>query len=169
MYVTQIKYTQALQAAGVSLWLDDLSRDRIASGDLQELIDTKNITGVTTNPSIFSKALTNSEAYKQQLAELTAHGTVAQKDIEATTTEDLQDLNDTKNRSSTPTKPSTFAKAITNGEAYNQQMAELAANGTAVQKALEATTADDVRAACDVLARVYEATNGYDGRVSIEV
>src|SRR5699024_1817037 len=53
--------------------------------------------------------------------------------------------------------------------AYKQQLAELAANGTDVQKAVEATTTDDVRAACDVLARVYEATNGYDGCVSIEV
>src|SRR5699024_820761 len=90
LYVTQNKHTQALQAAGVSLWLDDLSRDRIASGDLQELIDTKNITGVTTNPSIFAKALTNGEAYKQQLAELAANGTDVQKAVEATTTDDVR-------------------------------------------------------------------------------
>lgn len=47
----------ALSAAGVSVWLDDLSRDRLRSGNLQELIDTKSVVGVTTNPSIFQKAL----------------------------------------------------------------------------------------------------------------
>lgn len=50
----------ALSAAGVSVWLDDLSRDRLRSGNLQELIDTKSVVGVTTNPSIFQKALSES-------------------------------------------------------------------------------------------------------------
>ncbi|MCB0936962.1 MAG: transaldolase, partial [Mycobacterium sp.] len=43
----------ALSAAGVSVWLDDLSRDRLQSGNLKELIDTRSVVGVTTNPSIF--------------------------------------------------------------------------------------------------------------------
>lgn len=112
--MTQNQYTKALDAAGVSLWLDDLSRDRINSGDLQNLIDTKTITGVTTNPAI-------------------------------------------------------FAKALTSGDAYTQQLVELAAAGADAQTAVTALTTDDVRSACDVLAPVYDATQGYDGRVSIEV
>ena len=51
--------TQKLSDAGVSIWLDDLSRERLTSGNLQELIDTKNVVGVTTNPSIFAAALSN--------------------------------------------------------------------------------------------------------------
>ena len=49
--------TQDLAAAGVSIWLDDLSRARINSGNLAELIETRNVTGVTTNPSIFQAAI----------------------------------------------------------------------------------------------------------------
>lgn len=45
--------TADLSAAGVSIWLDDLSRQRITTGNLQELIDTRNVVGVTTNPTIF--------------------------------------------------------------------------------------------------------------------
>ncbi|MEQ0637975.1 transaldolase family protein [Mycobacterium tuberculosis] len=45
----------ALSAAGVSVWLDDLSRDRLRSGNLQELIDTKSVVGVTTNPRSFRR------------------------------------------------------------------------------------------------------------------
>ena len=106
--------TQALFDAGVSIWLDDLSRDRLNSGNLQELIDTKNVVGVTTNPTI-------------------------------------------------------FAGALTKGTAYAQQFAELAAAGASAEKAVFAATTDDVRAACDVFAPVYEASRGFDGRVSIEV
>ena len=47
----------ALAAHGVSIWLDDLSRERIASGNLAELIAEDSVTGVTTNPSIFQAAL----------------------------------------------------------------------------------------------------------------
>ena len=49
--------TQRTSDNGVSIWLDDLSRTRIESGSLQELIKDKNVVGVTTNPSIFQKAL----------------------------------------------------------------------------------------------------------------
>ena len=45
--------TQAISDAGVSIWLDDLSRTRIESGNLEELIKNDNVVGVTTNPSIF--------------------------------------------------------------------------------------------------------------------
>ena len=49
--------TQKLSDAGVSIWLDDLSRERLTSGNLVELIKSKNVVGVTTNPTIFAGAL----------------------------------------------------------------------------------------------------------------
>ncbi|UGT66685.1 transaldolase [Nocardia gipuzkoensis] len=104
----------ALSAAGVSVWLDDLSRDRIRSGNLLELIETRSVVGVTTNPTIFQGALSQ-------------------------------------------------------GHAYDGQLKELAAQGADADAAIRTITTDDVRAACDVFAPVFEATNGVDGRVSIEV
>lgn len=106
--------TQKLSDAGVSIWLDDLSRERLTSGNLAELIKTHNVVGVTTNPTI-------------------------------------------------------FAGALSKGAAYAEQMRELAAAGTSVEEAVFAATCDDVRAAYDVFAPVYKASNGFDGRVSIEV
>lgn len=106
--------TQKLSDAGVSIWLDDLSRERLTSGNLAELIKTHNVVGVTTNPTI-------------------------------------------------------FAGALSKGAAYAEQMCELAAAGASVEEAVFAATCDDVRAACDVFAPVYKASNGFDGRVSIEV
>ncbi|WP_396276775.1 transaldolase [Glutamicibacter creatinolyticus] len=61
--------TQALSDAGVSIWLDDLSRERLTSGSLAKLIAEKNVTGVTTNPSIFAAALSNAEVYGTAIAE----------------------------------------------------------------------------------------------------
>ena len=104
----------ALSAAGVSVWLDDLSRDRLQSGNLKELIDTRSVVGVTTNPSIFQAALTS-------------------------------------------------------GTAYDAQVGELAAAGADVDTTIRTVTTDDVREACDVLAPVFTASDGVDGRVSIEV
>ncbi len=106
--------TQALSDVGVSIWLDDLSRERLNSGSLAKLIETHNVVGVTTNPTIFESALQNGEAYEQQLSELAAKGADAE------------------------------------------------------QAVFEITTAD-VREACDVFSGVYESTDGVDGRVSIEV
>ncbi|WP_368866648.1 transaldolase [Rothia mucilaginosa] len=106
--------TQKLSDAGVSIWLDDLSRDRLTSGNLAELIKTHNVVGVTTNPTI-------------------------------------------------------FAGALSKGAAYAEQMRELAAAGASVEEAVFAATCDDVRNACDVFEPVYKASNGFDGRVSIEV
>lgn len=111
---TQNPNLAALSAAGVSVWLDDLSRDRLQSGNLQDLIDTRSIVGVTTNPSIFQSALSQ-------------------------------------------------------GTAYDAQIAELAARGADVDAAVATVTTDDVRSACDVLHPQWEATGGVDGRVSIEV
>lgn len=107
-------YIDELAALGTSTWLDDLSRDRITSGNLQELIQNKSIVGVTTNPSI-------------------------------------------------------FAAAMSKGTAYDAQIAELKENKAAVDEAVYAMTIDDVRDACDVFADIYTATDGRDGRVSIEV
>ena len=104
----------ALSAAGVSVWLDDLSRDRLKSGNLQELIDTKCVVGVTTNPSIFQAALSK-------------------------------------------------------GDAYDDQVKELADRGADVDATIRTVTTDDVRDACDVLRPQWEASDGVDGRVSIEV
>jgi transaldolase len=72
--MTQNPNLKALSEAGVSVWLDDLSRDRLQSGNLQELIDTKSVVGVTTNPSIFQSALSHGDAYDGQVRELAERG-----------------------------------------------------------------------------------------------
>jgi len=59
-----------LADAGVSIWLDDLSRERLNSGNLAALIKTRCVTGVTTNPTIFAAALSNGEVYDEQLRSL---------------------------------------------------------------------------------------------------
>jgi transaldolase len=112
--MTQNPNLAALSAAGVSVWLDDLSRDRLQTGNLQELIDTKCVVGVTTNPSIFQAALSK-------------------------------------------------------GTAYDEQVKELAERSADVDATIRSVTTDDVRNACDVLAKQYELSDGVDGRVSIEV
>jgi len=63
--------TEQLTAQGVSIWLDDLSRERITSGNLAELIANRNVVGVTTNPTIFQAAIGGGgHAYATQIAEL---------------------------------------------------------------------------------------------------
>jgi len=104
----------ALSEAGVSIWLDDLSRERIETGNLADLIKNNSVVGVTTNPTI-------------------------------------------------------FASALANGERYDDQVRQLAQDGAGVNDAIFALTTTDVRNACDVLADVFEASGGLDGRVSIEV
>ncbi len=59
-----------LSAQGVSIWLDDISRERLVSGNLQELVDTKHVVGVTSNPTIFQKAVEKGTAYDDQLRDL---------------------------------------------------------------------------------------------------
>lgn len=108
-----------LSAAGVSIWLDDLDRTRLdesrTDGSLTHLIAQRSVSGVTTNPTIFDRAL--------------GSGAIA----------------------------------------YREQLAALAARGASVDEAITQITTDDVRAACDILRPVWEATGGRDGRVSIEV
>src|SRR3954466_10324548 len=60
------------QQAGVSIWLDTLSRDLLESGRFAELIRDYSVTGATSNPTIFAKAITNSERYDAQIAKLAA-------------------------------------------------------------------------------------------------
>ena len=103
-----------LSAAGVAVWLDDLSRERLRSGNLAGLMRDRSVVGVTTNPSIFQKALSE-------------------------------------------------------GAAYDEQVRDLALRGTDVGEAVRSLTAYDVRWACDVLMPAYDASQGIDGRVSIEV
>ena len=88
--MTQNPNLAALSAAGVSVWLDDLSRQRLQSGNLQELIDTKSVVGVTTNPSIFQAALSHSDAYDAQLAELAERGADVDATIRTVTTDDVR-------------------------------------------------------------------------------
>ncbi|MFE2986562.1 transaldolase [Streptomyces sp. NPDC059262] len=109
--VTPLK---SLAGEGVSIWLDDLSRKRIESGNLADLIENSHVVGVTTNPSIFQAA-------------------------------------------------------IGSGEGYEEQLADLATRGVTVDEAVRMMTTADVRAAADILRPVYDATQGRDGRVSIEV
>ncbi|WP_020672723.1 transaldolase [Amycolatopsis nigrescens] len=103
-----------LSEAGVSIWLDDLSRERLNSGNLADLVRDKHVVGVTTNPTI-------------------------------------------------------FANAMADGEAYDEQLRELAARGAGVDAVVRELTTTDVRNAADLFRDVYNATNGVDGRVSIEV
>jgi transaldolase len=64
---------QGLQQAGVSIWLDTLSRDLLDSGDFRRLVE-RGVTGATSNPTIFAKAITGSDAYDRQLAQLVTGG-----------------------------------------------------------------------------------------------
>src|ERR1700760_3586961 len=59
-----------LYAEGVSIWLDDISRERLQTGNLQSLVDDKHVVGVTSNPTIFQKALEKGSAYDGQVADL---------------------------------------------------------------------------------------------------
>jgi transaldolase len=83
--------TAELSALGVSIWLDDLSRERIASGGLQKLIDDRNVVGVTTNPTIFAAALAKGDAYDAQVAELAKAGTNVTDAVFEITTDDVAD------------------------------------------------------------------------------
>jgi transaldolase len=103
-----------LSGEGVSIWLDDISRQRLQTGNLEELVREKSVTGVTSNPTI-------------------------------------------------------FAKALSKGSAYDEQVHDLAIRGVDVDEASRAITTYDIRWAAGVLRPVYDRTEGQDGRVSIEV
>jgi len=103
-----------LSDAGVAIWLDDLSRERLLTGTLATMVRDSHVVGVTTNPTIFQKAISGSES-------------------------------------------------------YDEQVRDLARRGVDVGEALRALTTYDVRWGCDVLRPCYDASDGVDGRVSIEV
>ena len=80
-----------LTALGVSIWLDDLDRHRIDSGGLAQLVDTRCVRGVTTNPSIFEKAISDgAAAYAADLATLSAAGADVDSAIRRLTTDDVR-------------------------------------------------------------------------------
>jgi len=106
---------QKVSAAGTSIWLDDLSRAKITSNDAHALparIQNSGVVGVTTNPSIFSAAISGAAEYASDIAQM---------------------------------------------------------KSSHVDEVVKKLTTDDVRQACDVFTSIYQATNGVDGRVSIEV
>ncbi|HLR99035.1 MAG TPA: transaldolase, partial [Mycolicibacillus parakoreensis] len=91
---TQNPNLAALSAAGVSVWLDDLSRNRLTTGNLAELIASRSVVGVTTNPTIFQKALAEGDSYDAQIAELAARGADVDAAIRTATTDDVRDACD---------------------------------------------------------------------------
>lgn len=82
--------TAQLSAAGVSIWLDDLSRELIETGNLAAFIANRNVVGVTTNPTIFAGALTNGAYYAEQVAALAAAGVNAADAVFQITTDDVR-------------------------------------------------------------------------------
>ncbi|WP_171075994.1 transaldolase [Streptomyces sp. YIM 121038] len=81
---------RALSDAGVSIWLDDLSRKRIESGDLADVVAHGHVVGVTTNPSIFQAAIGSGEGYEDQLADLAVRGVTVDEAVRMMTTADVR-------------------------------------------------------------------------------
>lgn len=81
---------QALSEAGVSIWLDDLSRQRINSGNLAKLITEQHVVGVTSNPTIFAHAVVHAEDYAQQVNHLAARGASVDEAVREITVADVQ-------------------------------------------------------------------------------
>ncbi|MFJ5260309.1 transaldolase [Streptomyces sp. NPDC088387] len=79
-----------LSDAGVSIWLDDLSRGRIASGNLAGLVARRHVVGVTTNPSIFQAAIGSGTGYEEQLADLAVRGVTTDEAVRMMTTADVR-------------------------------------------------------------------------------
>jgi transaldolase len=83
-----------LSKAGVAVWLDDLSRDRIRSGNLQQLVDEHSVVGVTTNPSIFAAAISGSTSYDDQLHALAVRKVSVEEALRTITAADVRDACD---------------------------------------------------------------------------
>ncbi|GAB3486706.1 transaldolase [Nocardiopsis coralliicola] len=79
-----------LSAEGTAVWLDDISRDRLRTGNLQQLIDGSSVVGVTSNPTIFQKALAEGDAYDAQLHDLAARGVSVDEAVRALTGADIR-------------------------------------------------------------------------------
>jgi transaldolase len=80
----------ALAGEGVSIWLDDLSRERLQSGNLRQLITEYSVVGVTSNPTIFASALANGAVYDEQVRQLAARGASVDDAIREITVADIQ-------------------------------------------------------------------------------
>src|SRR5215218_5332999 len=83
-----------LSEAGVAVWLDDLSRDRIRSGNLQSLVDEYSVVGVTTNPTIFAAAISGSDSYDDQLHALAVRTVSVEEALRTITASDVRDACD---------------------------------------------------------------------------
>ncbi len=79
-----------LSAAGVAVWLDDLSRERLNSGNLERLIKDMSVVGITSNPTIFAKALEDGESYTEQVRDLAVRGVDLEEAVRAITTYDVR-------------------------------------------------------------------------------
>jgi len=88
--INQTDRLKQLADAGVSIWLDDLSRERINTGNLTQLIQQSSVVGVTTNPTIFASALSKGEQYDEQMKELAALDSSVGDAIKALTTDDVR-------------------------------------------------------------------------------
>jgi transaldolase len=92
--MTQNERLAELSAAGVSVWLDDLSRDRIRTGNLQQLVDEYAVAGVTTNPTIFATAISSSDLYNEQVHELAERKVGVDEALRTITATDVRDACD---------------------------------------------------------------------------
>lgn len=86
--------TQALSGAGVSIWLDDLSRELLETGKIAELVEERNVVGLTSNPSIFQAALSKGERYDGALSALTGSGKSVDEVVHELTTADVREACD---------------------------------------------------------------------------
>jgi transaldolase len=83
-----------LSNAGVAVWLDDLSRDRIRSGNLQSLVDNYSVVGVTTNPTIFAAAISGSASYDDQVHAMAVRKVSVEEALRTITAADVRDACD---------------------------------------------------------------------------
>ncbi len=81
---------QELSDAGVSIWIDDISRDRLKSGNLRHLIDDCHVVGVTSNPTIFAKAVADADDYADQVKDLADRGVSVEEAVRMITTFDVR-------------------------------------------------------------------------------
>ncbi len=81
---------QELSDQGVSIWLDDISRQRLTSGNLAELVAKRHVVGVTSNPTIFAKAVSAAEDYNEQVKDLAVRGVDLEEAVRAITTYDVR-------------------------------------------------------------------------------
>jgi transaldolase len=79
-----------LSAAGVAVWLDDISRDRLVNGNLADLMRTRHVVGVTSNPTIFDHALSKGTTYNAQIADLALRDVSVEEAARAITTYDIR-------------------------------------------------------------------------------